>query len=96
MKKLILFLLLFGFSWMWFVPMEIEWRGESPVCKFRAQVFECDWHDYGKTDLYDWVFNPMPKKYGSMAIYSKIGGWQEYFGLKEVKLYRHPILEKKK
>jgi len=95
MKKLV-FLCVLGFSWVWFMPLEVGWRGESPVCKFRAQVFECDWHDYGKTSLYDRFLNPMPNKYGSMALYEKIGGWQEYFGLKEVKLYKYQDLKEKK
>ncbi len=96
MMKKLLFLFILGFSWVWFVHMEIGWRGESPVCKFRAQIFECDFHDYGRTDLYDRFLNPIPRKYGCMALYEKIGGWQEYFGFKEVKLYRHPNLKEKK
>ena len=85
MKKLVLYLLLLGFLFIWFVPMNIGWRGESSVCKFRFQVFECDWHDYGGNgDFYDWLISAKPEKYGTLVLYDKIGGWQEYFGLKAI------------
>lgn len=65
--------------------MESSWKGESPVCKFRFQVFLCDWHDYGGDgDMNDWFFRLEPKKYGRLDVYQRVGGWQEYFGFKDI------------
>lgn len=49
MQKVIISILIISFSWIWFVPMYIGQRGESPACKFRFQVFEYDEHDLLRT-----------------------------------------------
>lgn len=82
-SKIILSVLIIGFSWIWFVPIYIGQRGESPVCKFRFQVFEYDSHDYsGYGNFLDLFVKSIPKKYGTIVFYRKIGGTKEYFGLK--------------
>ena len=86
-KKLIrnttISMLIIGFSWIWFVPIYIGQRGESPVCKFRFQVFEYNSHDYsGYGNFSDLFIKTFPNKYGSIEFHSKIGGVKEYFGLK--------------
>lgn len=81
--KGIVSILIIGFSWIWFVPMYVGQRGESPVCKFRFQVFEYDSHDYsGYGNFSDLFFKTIPNKYGTIDFYRKIGGVKEYFGLK--------------
>ncbi|WP_271785422.1 hypothetical protein, partial [Aquimarina algiphila] len=83
LQKLLLVLCITIFNYIWFIPIEIGWRGELPVCKFRFQVFEYDTHDYsGHGDFKDLFFRSTPKKYGMIDIHEKIGGWKEYFGLK--------------
>lgn len=83
MWKIIISVIILGFSWIWFVPIHIGQRGELPVCKFRFQVFEYDTHDYsGHGNIDDLFFKSIPEKYGMIDLYTKIGGWEEYFGLK--------------
>lgn len=80
-SKIIISALIIGFSWIWFIPIYIGQSGESPVCKFRFQVFEYETHDYsGHGDLKDIFIRPIPRKYGTMDFHRKIGGWKEYFG----------------
>ena len=86
MKIVSLSIVLFGFLWIWFVPIEVGRIGESPVCKFRLQVFLCDWHCYGRSDFNDIFFSMHPDKYGDMALYDPIGGWKEYFGLNSIEM----------
>ncbi len=82
-SKIMLSILIIGFSWIWFVPIYIGQRGESPVCKFRFQVFEYDSHDYsGYGNFSDLFVKTLPIKYGTIVFYRKIGGMKEYFGLK--------------
>lgn len=95
--KLIILILLLGFSWIWFIPMYVGQRSELAVCKFRFQVFEYDTHDYGYGNWNDHFFRMIPHKYGSIVFHSKIGGWKEYFGLKkfEYKTYKEYFGEEK-
>lgn len=77
-------ILILGLSWGWFVPMHVGQRGEVPVCKFRFQVFEYTIHDYGGYGNFnDLFFKSKPNKYGSMSFYKRIGGLNEYVGLKD-------------
>ncbi len=82
MGKIFLSIMLIGLSWIWFVPMHVGQIGESPVCKFRFQVYQYDVHDYsGYGDIQDVLIRTKPAKYGTIHLQSKIGGWKEYFGL---------------
>ncbi|WP_271784856.1 hypothetical protein [Aquimarina algiphila] len=82
--KIIISALVIGFSWIWFVPIHVGQIGESPVCKFRFQVFEYEVHDYsGYGNIQDLLIRTVPVKYGAFDFYKKIGGWKEYFGLKK-------------
>ncbi|MCL5247790.1 hypothetical protein M4I21_18430 [Cellulophaga sp. 20_2_10] len=81
LKKVLFIFALIGFSYIWFVPIEIGWKNDLlPVCKFRFQIFEYDTHDYsGYGNFNDLLFSLEPKKYGMIDIHKKIGSWQEYF-----------------
>ncbi|WP_282079391.1 hypothetical protein [Aquimarina algiphila] len=83
-RNIILSIMIVGFSWIWFVPIHVGQIGESPVCKFRFQVFEYEVHDYsGYGNIQDLLIRTVPVKYGAFDFYKKIGGWKEYFGLKK-------------
>lgn len=83
--QIIIGLLLLVFSYIWFIPIHIGYIGEAAICKFRFQVFWCDGHDYGGYgDMSDIFIKPMPQKYGRSFFYKRLGGWQEYFGLKNI------------
>ncbi len=83
--KAIILILIAGFSWIWFVPMNAGQRGEAPICKFRFQVFIYEVHDYGGYgDFQDIYIKTIPAKYGERDFYEKIGGWKEYFGIKSI------------
>ena len=85
LAKILISLFILVFSWFWFMPVEIAKKGESAVCKFRLQVFLCDWHDYGGYGgIDDYLFRLEPEKYGRLDFYDRIGGWQEYFGFKDI------------
>lgn len=98
MLKILISILIIGFSWIWFVPIYIGQNGESPVCKFRFQVFVYETHDYsGHGDFRDLLIRPIPVKYGSRDFHRKIGGWKEYFGLKKAEYQTYEeYFEKKK
>ena len=81
-----LFIVILCLLRVWFVPVEVGKIGESPVCKFRLQVFLCDWHNYGRSDFNDIFFSMHPDKYGDMALYDAVGGWEEYFNLKSIEM----------
>lgn len=75
--------------WGWFIPIRIGQKGESSLCKFRFQVYIYDTHDYGGDgELSDWLFlyyyDKSNAKYGSIDFGNRIGGANEYFGLKEI------------
>ncbi|TPN82878.1 hypothetical protein [Aquimarina algicola] len=83
-RNMILSILIVGFSWIWFVPVYVGQWGESPVCKFRFQVFVYETHSYsGYGDIQDILIKTRPRKYGMRDFYKKIGGWKEYFGLQK-------------
>ncbi len=74
------------FCYLWFLPSYAGQRGESTVTKFRFQVYETDSHDYGESYLLESLFCfhwAQCGKYGTMAFYERVGGWQEYLGLKD-------------
>ncbi len=63
------------------MPIYVGQSGESPVCKFRFQVFRYDVDGYGNWK--DYFFSLKPSKYGTMALYEKMGDWKEYFSINE-------------
>ncbi len=84
--KMVLSILILGFSFIWFIPMYIGDLGESPVCKFRFKVYTYYCHDYsGYGTFNDLIFRFKPNKYGDIDFVTQQGGIQEYFGFKPLK-----------
>ena len=84
-RKTLVASLIIAFIYIWLVPHNIGYIGESPVCKFRMQVYECDFDDYGSSEnSLELLFKAKPIKYGTMRLFSKIGGWKEYFGFTKI------------
>ena len=85
--EILISLLVVGFAWIWFVPIELGFKDQSSVCKFRLQVFLCDWHDYGGYgNIEDLIIRLEPDKYGRLVLYERVGGWQAYLGLEDIDL----------
>lgn len=80
-KRILLLILIFAFSIIWFIPIHIGWYREMPYCMFRFQVFKYQQHDYNQSSWKDIFIRMRPHKYGSFEFYEKVGGIKAYFGL---------------
>lgn len=68
------------FCFIWFVPLHVGWNNETPVAKFRFQVFEISSDDYGSIPgVWNNIFVYTPDRYGAMYLHKRIGGIEMYF-----------------
>jgi hypothetical protein len=86
--KIFLTAILIGFSYIWFVPIQAGWDRESPITKFRFQVFITDTDHYSlPSSIQNVLFEYRPSRYGWMHLGDKVGGWEEYFNLKPLNIF---------
>ncbi len=85
-KKICLSISIIGFSFIWFVPIHIGYKGEAPICKFRFKIYTYESDDYGGYgNINDLFFKITPDEYGTMYFIEKKGDWQEYFNFTSLK-----------
>ncbi len=86
-RNIILSIMIVGFSWIWFVPIHVGQIGESPVCKFRFQVFEYEVHDYsGYGNIQDLLIRTVPVKYRAFDFYKKNRWLERIFWIKKSRI----------
>ena len=83
-SKLFFSFLVLAFSWIWFVPTQVGWNGETSIVRFRFQVFETEEDEYGEaSSISTNLFQYRPYRYGWRHLDKRIGGIKEYFLMEE-------------